>query len=501
MKFVTLVTQDYLPGFYALMQSIADHGGLEPSAKFLVLYADGQVLRHAPQIRKFGFQFEFLDIHTLGKAHAPLAERGRNKFQIALQKLLIFKIPSEEKLCFIDSDMLCLNSLDGVYAMEHFSIAPDKPKKYLRDRLPVLNTGFMVFSPSSALYDEITEYINQSSETFDWGDNGVLNHFFYDRRPEEIHLVDRNWNMRKKAMIHQPKSFDLKKIRLLHFVGNNPWTHFAGFLAVMAYERDYLSLNILWWNYYLRSQLAAGFLPASKALIASIPAGFIGAAVSFLDFFKFAAGNRISSWLEANLKSLWANTVKYARIKYTRKIPARQDFPLLLRSLKAQGKGVEIGVAQGRFSEFLLKSGEISHLVCIDPWKEQSPDVYQDVNHVSDEEYERRYWNVSQRLKKYGEKSRVMRMTSEEAAPHFDRETLDFAYIDANHSYEAVKQDLELWWDKVKPGGIFAGHDYLNGKLPEGNFGVRRAVDEFVEDRNLQLHVTRERWPTWYVIK
>jgi hypothetical protein len=40
-------------------------------------------------------------------------------------------------------------------------------------------------------------------------------------------------------------------------------------------------------------------------------------------------------------------------------------------------------------------------------------------------------------------------------------ESLDFVYIDANHKYDAVKKDLELWYPKVRKGGVFAGHDYL----------------------------------------
>ena len=39
-------------------------------------------------------------------------------------------------------------------------------------------------------------------------------------------------------------------------------------------------------------------------------------------------------------------------------------------------------------------------------------------------------------------------------------EKLDFVYIDANHNYECVKEDIEHWYPKVKVGGIIAGHDF-----------------------------------------
>ena len=46
-------------------------------------------------------------------------------------------------------------------------------------------------------------------------------------------------------------------------------------------------------------------------------------------------------------------------------------------------------------------------------------------------------------------------------------------FIDADHAYEAVKNDIKVWWSLVQPDGILAGHDY-NNKCP----GVNQAVDE-----------------------
>jgi len=51
------------------------------------------------------------------------------------------------------------------------------------------------------------------------------------------------------------------------------------------------------------------------------------------------------------------------------------------------------------------------------------------------------------------------RMTSKEAAYKLPLNSCDAVYIDADHSYDAVNQDIELWLERVKPGGILAGHD------------------------------------------
>ncbi len=58
-------------------------------------------------------------------------------------------------------------------------------------------------------------------------------------------------------------------------------------------------------------------------------------------------------------------------------------------------------------------------------------------------------------------------------------------FIDGNHSYEYVKKDLEQYWSKVKNYGIVAIHDYVQ----TGSYfsGVKKAVDEFVKSKELQL--------------
>lgn len=53
-----------------------------------------------------------------------------------------------------------------------------------------------------------------------------------------------------------------------------------------------------------------------------------------------------------------------------------------------------------------------------------------------------------------------IRMASVDAAKTYSDESLDVVFIDAGHSYEAVKADILAWYPKVKRGGYIAGHDY-----------------------------------------
>lgn len=55
----------------------------------------------------------------------------------------------------------------------------------------------------------------------------------------------------------------------------------------------------------------------------------------------------------------------------------------------------------------------------------------------------------------------------------FEDSSIDFIYIDAEHTYESVKRDLELYLPKLKKGGIIGGHDY-HEVWP----GVCKAIDE-----------------------
>ena len=73
----------------------------------------------------------------------------------------------------------------------------------------------------------------------------------------------------------------------------------------------------------------------------------------------------------------------------------------------------------------------------------------------------------------------------------------DFVYIDGNHSYDFVKKDIELYYPRVREGGVFGGHDFH--AMADKDYGVARAVLEFVDKEGLQLFGKRSM--DWWVIK
>ena len=75
----------------------------------------------------------------------------------------------------------------------------------------------------------------------------------------------------------------------------------------------------------------------------------------------------------------------------------------------------------------------------------------------------------------------TIKKTSVEAVKSFADGILDFVFIDGDHNYETVKQDIILWPPKLKGGGILCGDDYGKEHIP----GVKRAVDELLPQRKL----------------
>jgi predicted O-methyltransferase YrrM len=163
----------------------------------------------------------------------------------------------------------------------------------------------------------------------------------------------------------------------------------------------------------------------------------------------------------------------------------QKDLPALLNRRGLAGRAVEVGAATGAFSEFILSQWQGAQLLSVDPWTAD----------------DRAYEEAKQRLARFGERSSVLRMTSVEAAARVPAASLDFAYLGGRREYEAVKEDLEAWYDKVRPGGIIAGRDYLNRVVPEGVLGVKSAVDEFFDARRLPVKTTYvdAPWLSWYV--
>lgn len=148
-------------------------------------------------------------------------------------------------------------------------------------------------------------------------------------------------------------------------------------------------------------------------------------------------------------------------------------------------KGVEVGVKKGEFSKVLCEKNPNIELYCVDPW---STKLSTNSN--------RYYKTAVQTLSPYNAK--LLKMNSMDALKNFPDESLDFAYIDANHSFDFCCPDIIFWSQKVRKGGIVGCHDYF----AHYKGGVMKAVDAYTHCHHIDpWYVTREVFPTAFWVK
>lgn len=144
--------------------------------------------------------------------------------------------------------------------------------------------------------------------------------------------------------------------------------------------------------------------------------------------------------------------------------------------------GVEVGTFRGQLAEYLLTHMPDLTLVVVDSWgaaETNSPYYKTDDPHslMDAGEHNVVYNDCCERLKQFGERAKIIRKPSLDAASDFENAAVDFVFLDADHSYEGVQADLKAWTPKVKPGGLMSGHDYNNMAYQKTR--VKDAVDEF----------------------
>jgi len=152
--------------------------------------------------------------------------------------------------------------------------------------------------------------------------------------------------------------------------------------------------------------------------------------------------------------------------------------------------GAEVGVFRGIHSASILREmPQVKKLYLVDPYK--------------------KYWTWRKGFQKWlpaakeTAKKRMKRFNPsryEWIYKPFEAniipEPLDFVYIDANHSYEAVLHDIKESEKRLKHGGVIGGHDYHEAGQLEERFGVGRAVREHYA--GTQIHVKDKDW--WVIL-
>lgn len=142
-------------------------------------------------------------------------------------------------------------------------------------------------------------------------------------------------------------------------------------------------------------------------------------------------------------------------------------------------KWVEIGVRFGYNAENVLNNYDINTIYLIDPYCEL-PYLTHLFSTEKVKEYKR---DAHHRLHDYTNKCVWLEDFSQNVCDEIKNDSIDILYIDGDHSYEAVLQDLKLYYDKVKKGGLIIGDDY-------NEEGVRTAIEKFSQMKKITYHTS-----------
>ena len=161
----------------------------------------------------------------------------------------------------------------------------------------------------------------------------------------------------------------------------------------------------------------------------------------------------------------------------------KSDIQSLIHVINLQGQnltGVEVGIFKGEsFCTLLQNCPNIKTLYGVDAYKPYADCLKTPYDgtpaYVMDEKdigfiKLTAYHNIQ--YSGFVHKAIIYEKDSSEAVKEFQNDSLDFIFIDTYMTYEQAKKDLDEWYKVVKPGGIFAGHDW-NNEI------IQRAVLEF----------------------
>lgn len=162
--------------------------------------------------------------------------------------------------------------------------------------------------------------------------------------------------------------------------------------------------------------------------------------------------------------------------------------------------GAEIGVYRGGFTKLFCQAG--LKMYAIDPWMAYlGAGRSENKTDKQDENYE-----IAQKTLSQYSSCKLIRKTSQDALIDIPDASLDFVYIDGDHRFRYIAEDIVGWSKKVKKGGVISGHDYFNTKPTATNVicHVKSIVDAFIKTYNILdffIIGQKDKTPSWVIKK
>jgi hypothetical protein len=179
------------------------------------------------------------------------------------------------------------------------------------------------------------------------------------------------------------------------------------------------------------------------------------------------------------------------------KVQTREEFLVALKAtLPSFCDGVELGAYKGDFSAEILRVIQPNRLILVDPYETNCDKYGEDMGELTTAySTEADYASVLQRFKKEIADGTVTvrQKYSYQVVQRWPNSFFDFVYHDASHKYKDLKRDLSDWLPKITRSGVIAGHDYVENP----SFGVIRAVNEFMQERNFEMVIFNDNGGDW----
>lgn len=173
--------------------------------------------------------------------------------------------------------------------------------------------------------------------------------------------------------------------------------------------------------------------------------------------------------------------------------------------------GCEVGLEKGKNAQEMFECIPKLKLYAVDPYKQHPQYGYEATAYLRlwDDRYLRMVKRQAQK-RLQGKNAEILEKFSEEAVKDIPYNSLDFVYIDGDHSYDFVMQDIIIWGRKVRKGGIVSGHDYFYDSNKKGRRAkVTQAVNDYTRVHNIEFYITGEdhyvkkgdTYPSWLWVK
>ena len=284
------------------------------------------------------------------------------------------------------------------------------------------------------------------------------------------------------AIARQLEKYKIK----FHFVGNQAGNFEHYWLPLMKHKPE----NCIVWGerndvdtfyaacdmFYFSSKLELNPLSIKEALSYKLPCMF-RRLHTYLDTYD---NNPLVTYIDDDLKLTKRYILEKLKPEFN-EIPGwfayEELYNEIVESAPYDATFVEVGAWFGKSTNHLAtkirESKKNINFTTIDTWKgTDDEELHQNIVNTFNGDIFYEFIDNTVHSNNYGT-FEMIKDTSKNASNQFTNESIDFIMIDAGHSYEALMDDIKVWYNKVKPGGYISGDDY-------GVFhGVTQAADEY----------------------